>query len=112
MANPFKFIGRIFKSVAVFVSDVFVAMFGRDVAEDFAASALKIMKSSFGKVALTIVTTLASSNLTNEEKRNAAFEQIKVEALATGIVVKDSIIFLLVELAVNAIKNNFGPVEN
>ena len=107
----FKSIGRGVKATAIWVSNIFIALFGRDASEQFARSALAILKSDFGKIVLTVVTTLATTNLTNEQRRAEAFTHIKTAALAAGIDAKDSIVNLLIELAVSTIKQNFGEAS-
>jgi len=56
-------------------------------------------------VALQIVTELAATDLSNEDKRNEAFKRIGEYATAQGLSVKDSLINVIIELAVQAFKN-------
>jgi hypothetical protein len=56
-------------------------------------------------VAIQAVQTLMTAELTDYEKRTAAFNQIKAYAVAQGIEAKDSIINLVIELAVQYWKN-------
>lgn len=58
--------------------------------------------------ALQVVTELATTDLTNVQKRNEAFAKIKAEAIAKGLTYKDSAINLLIELAVAQLKKNEG----
>jgi surface antigen len=55
-------------------------------------------------VAVQAVIKLADTDLSNEEKRKAAITEIKAYALARGIQVKDSMLALIVELAVQVVK--------
>ena len=55
--------------------------------------------------AVKIVSELSLSDLTNEEKREAAFDKIKAEAISQGLEVRDSLINLLIEMAVAYLKN-------
>lgn len=54
--------------------------------------------------ALEVVTELASTDLTNTQKRKEAFDKIKAEAISRGLEYKDSALNLLVELCVASIK--------
>jgi flagellar basal body L-ring protein FlgH len=55
-------------------------------------------------IALEIVTSLLTSNKSNEEKRNAAFQRINTIARQRGIQAASSTINLAIELAVTKIK--------
>ena len=55
--------------------------------------------------AINTVGTLQSTNLSNEEKRQQAFEEIKAEAINRGKNLSDSLINVLIELALQYIKN-------
>lgn len=55
--------------------------------------------------AISSVKVLNYTTLSNEEKRNNAFNSIKKEAKLRGLKLKDSIIFLLIELCVVFLKN-------
>jgi hypothetical protein len=94
---------------AVKVSDLFIKLFGKDAAEDFGHDALLILKSDLGKIATKVVAEVAKV-YSGSEAKEAAFQQIKDEAFRVGIEAKDSVINLLIELAVNSIlKGNFLP---
>lgn len=54
--------------------------------------------------ALASVTKLAETDLTNAEKRNTAFREIKGYATANKIQAKDHIINLIIELSLAAFK--------
>ena len=54
--------------------------------------------------AVEIVATLNMEDLLNEEKRKIAFDKIKEVAEEKGIEVRDSVINLLIELAVSWLK--------
>lgn len=64
------------------------------------AKAIELLKD----VAVNAVTKLADTDLSNEEKRKAAFEEIKAYAIAKGIAAGDSVINLAIELAVAVVK--------
>jgi hypothetical protein len=55
-------------------------------------------------IALEIVASLLTSNKSNEEKRNAAFQRINTIAKERGIQTANSTINLAIELAVQKIK--------
>jgi len=55
--------------------------------------------------AISVVATLKNSDLKNEEKRKEAFKLIKAEAKKRKIKIKDSLVNLIIELAVQYIKN-------
>ncbi len=55
-------------------------------------------------IALEIVASLLTSNKSNEEKRNAAFQRINTIAKERGIEAANSTINLAIELAVTKIK--------
>lgn len=57
------------------------------------------------EMAMEIVTELSVSDLASEEKRKAAFEQIKDKLEAEGKVVGTSLINLAIELAVQRLKS-------
>jgi len=55
--------------------------------------------------ALEVVKELDVKRLSNEKKRQEAFERIKAEAVKRGLKVRDSLIYTLIELAVQWLKN-------
>lgn len=56
--------------------------------------------------ALNAVQDLDATTLSSEEKRKAAFEKIRLAALKEGKGMRDSLINLAVEIAVQLIKKN------
>jgi len=74
-------------------------------------SSTQIIIGQLKDFAISVVILLNSRDLTNEEKRKEAFKQIKEEAIKRGLKVKDSIINLLIELAVQYVKNIKGRVD-
>jgi hypothetical protein len=77
------------------LGDFFKAVFTK--AKQEAISALK-------DIAVQTVLSLADTDLSNEEKRKAAFSKIKNYAVTRGIEAKDSTINLLLEMAVASLK--------
>lgn len=82
----------------------FLKIFDGFIKEAFSLSA-KIAIAKLKEVAVDIVKELASTDLSNEQKRKAAIEHILGVAKFEGIAVKDSIVNVLVELAVQYWKN-------
>ena len=74
----------------------------------FLSEALSIAKqiiiAQLKDIALQIVTELSQTDMSNTDKRNAAFKKIKDYATLKGIEAKDSLINLTIELALQKIK--------
>lgn len=68
--------------------------------------AVELILSQLRELAIEIVKEIADDPtlLTDEEKRNAAFERLKSAALDKGIETRDSLISLAIELAVTYCK--------
>ena len=58
--------------------------------------------------AIKVVEELDYKDLTNEEKRKAAFDSIKAEAISQGLDVRDSLINLIIEMAVVYLRNQIS----
>ncbi len=54
--------------------------------------------------AVATVSKLEVSNLTNSDRREAAFKMIRTEAITRGITIKDSLISLIIEISLQYIK--------
>lgn len=67
---------------------------------------IQILIAEFKDFVLNVVGTLQKTDLSNEEKRSQAFVDIKAEAVRRGKYIPDSIIDILINLALNYIKNN------
>jgi len=93
---------------AVKVSQMFVWLFGHDAAVAFGHDALVLLKSNLGKIVVAVVAEVAAMQAGSDSK-TIAFSKIKATATAQGIDAKDSIINLLIELAVGALKGHFIP---
>lgn len=100
-------IGGFFKKVGYYVSEGFQKLFGKDAAKHFAVASLAILKSDLGKIALTAVSEAAALTA-GVDKRQAAFDKILSGAKAAGLDAKDSIINMLIELALQTVKGTFG----
>jgi len=66
----------------------------------------KMLIAEFKDAAINIVGTLQKTKLTNTAKRDKAFEDIKAEASKRGKNLSDSLISLLIELALQFVKNS------
>ncbi len=66
----------------------------------------KMLIAEFKDAAINIVGTLQKTKLTNTAKREKAFEDIKAEASKRGKDLSDSLISLLIELALQFVKNS------
>lgn len=92
MKNFLKWIGSFFKSsLQKFIESAFPA--GKQIVID-------LLKD----VALQTVIELQSTDMSNADKRKAAFDRIKVYALGRGIEAKDHVIDLAISTAVSVMK--------
>jgi len=96
-----------FKHVGVYVSDSFIALFGADSAHTFAVGAESLLRSKLGVLAWEAVQEVENM-ASGAEKNAAAFAKIAAGAKAAGTEVKDSLIKLLIEVAVGRLKGLFG----
>jgi hypothetical protein len=101
-------IAHFFHNVEVTVSDVFVKIFGADAAHNFAAASEGILKTDLGKIALAVVNEVEAT-AAGTDKHAAAFSKILTAATAAGLDAKNSIVNLLIEIAVQKLKGSFGP---
>ena len=65
----------------------------------------EILLAKLQDIATQSITTLATSNLSNDEKRKAAFEDIKKAAIERAISINDREISLIIETVYNALRN-------
>lgn len=101
-------IGHFFKIVGKAIAHGFVALVGEKAAKAFVSGAKAILKTPLGMLALDAVNfaeTLALGS--GAEKRIAAAEKLAKDALAAGLTVSTSVVNLLIETAVSALKGNF-----
>ena|SRR2546421_11404428 len=103
----FSTIFHVFKHIGVAVGDAFVGLFGRDAAHSFAVGAESLLRTDLGKLAMIAVEE-ANGLAAKSEKRAVAFAKIAAGAKAAGLDVKDSLINMLIELAVSRMKGLFG----
>lgn len=98
-------------TAAVKVSDTFVKIFGKDAAEKFAQSALAMLKTAEGKIVLDAVEAIETLMPTADgvAKRAAAFEKIVADFKAQGIQIGESLIGMLIEIAVQYLQGAIAP---
>ena len=65
----------------------------------------QMLIAEFKDFAINAVDKIQSTDLSNSEKREEVFKEIKTEALSRGKTLSDSVINLLIELALQYIKN-------
>jgi hypothetical protein len=86
------------ESIKVFFNSVFAWL------KPIVMAVISFASKEILDAALDVVKQLAMTDLTNEEKREAAFDQIKEMLKAEGKEVGSSMINLLIELAVQKLK--------
>lgn len=111
-----SFFGKIanfFKSAGVKVSAFFVAVFGSEQAQVIGDGIVALLKSALGVIVLDTVQLIELSNpmATPADKRQAAYDQIIADAKTAGLQFSTSIINLLIEAAVQRLKNNVVPLS-
>ena len=105
----FDKIKNFFHTAAVKVDAAFVKVFGKDAAEHFAQGALAVLKSAEGKIVLDAVQAVETLAVDGASKRAAAFEQILADFKTQGYQVGESLINMLIELAVQYLKGTIAP---
>lgn len=105
-------ISNFFHTAEVKVSAVFIALFGKQAATQFAQASLALLKSAEGKIVLDAVEAVQSLAGSGADKRNAAFTQIMTDLKAQGKSVAESEINMLIELAVQFLKGNIAPAQS
>ena len=104
-------VGKI-HSAAVEVSKIFVDIFGQKAATDFGNAALGLLKSDLGQIVTAEVEQLAPvNNLTGVEKAAQAQVAIAAKAKALGISTSNTIINMLIELAVQFVTGKLTAVS-
>ena len=95
----FKFLKSLFNK--------FVAIF-KDFIEAALPLAKQIIVSKLSDFASKTVATLEDTDLKDADKRNQAFQKIKDYAISEGIETRDSLIYLVIELAKQKIDTSRG----
>jgi len=94
----------------MWIIDFIIGLFNKFVkmCKEFLALALplasQILVGKLRDVAITIVEKLQATDLTDEEKRAEAFRQISEYVTNAGIDIRDSLINLIIELALQFVK--------
>lgn len=104
-----SFISKItgfFKGAAAKAGAVFVKIFGSQAAHDFAQSAEGLLKSALGQIAQDAVASVASLAISGADKRASAFNKLTSDAKNLGLSASEGIYNLLIELAVQRLKQN------
>jgi len=109
MSSLWSKIANFIHGAAVKVADAFVKIFGKDAAHQFAQGALAVLKTAEGKIVLDAVEAVDSLELDNAGKRSAAFEKIASDFKTQGYQVGESLINMLVEVAVQYLKGTIAP---
>jgi hypothetical protein len=92
---------NIFKWLWEKISNAFIA-FVKEAVDKLTQKLIAELKD----YAVEVVTELASTDLTNAQKRKEAFDKLVAEAKEKGLEYKDSAINLLIELAVAKLKKD------
>lgn len=110
-ASALKKVVSFVKHSAVTVSDLFVKLVGHDAAVNFAHASMDVLKSDLGAITVDAVHAVESldPNAPGDVKKAQAFAQIVTDAKAKGIETSNSIISMLIELAVNVLKGHAQP---
>src|SRR5581483_576848 len=106
VSNLVHKVAHFLHNAQLYVSDVFVALFGKARAQAFGHAAVAILQTEAGKVALAVVEELEAlvPALDGATKRAQAAAKLKSQLSASGHVLGDSLVNLLVELAVQTVK--------
>lgn len=93
---------------AVKVADVFIKIFGADASHKFAQGALALLKTAEGKIVLDAVEFAETLATDGAGKRAAAFEKIVADFKTQGKEVSNSLVSMMIELAVQFLKGNIA----
>lgn len=88
------------------IKDLFdrvVSTFKNIIEQVFSLSKKRLI-NMFWEVAMTIVADLQNTNFTNEQKRTEAMRKLETYAKEVGIVIKENMLRILIEMAVSAVK--------
>lgn len=109
MGNFFTSVEDFFKQVEVTVSTVFIDLFGKTAAQQFGKATIALLNEGVGAIALQTVTALQTTmaGSSSSQKQAAAYEQILSVAKTQGLQVSNSLVNMLIELAVQKIQGTF-----
>lgn len=94
--NIFTWIKSLFSKALRIVEAILKSVF---------TSAFKILMSKLQDIATESIKKLTTTDLSNDEKRNRAFNEIKTYAIEKAISVNDSDINLIIETIFKSLKN-------
>jgi len=100
-----------FKGAKAKVSAFFVLVLGSSAARALGDAAVDALKSALGMIVQDAVAAIGSLGLSGEQARAEAFKKIVADAKAQGLQFSTSMINLLIELAVQRIKENIVPLS-
>jgi hypothetical protein len=81
-----------------------IRVFGQFI-EDIFDAGTKVLIAELKDYAIDIVSRLMKMDMTNEQKRKEAFNAIKQEGILRGKTLSSSLINLIIELALQYVKN-------
>jgi len=97
-----------FKQIKNFFKRVFSNLYktAKKFIEEALGMVVHVVIAQLKDIAIKVVEELENTDLTDAEKREEAFRQIKEYAVLKQIEVKSSIIYLVIELALQYIKQH------
>jgi hypothetical protein len=99
-------IGRFFHNIAHPFVVLFGKIFGESARHEFAVAAEALLNSELGKLAWAAVQAAEQLAIDGIGKRADAFQKIELAAKQAGLEFKDSIVNMLIEIAVQKLKGN------
>jgi hypothetical protein len=99
-----------FKKAASKVSAFLIAVLGSEAAHQLGDAAIAALKTALGVIVQDAVIAVSGLQIGSEAKRAEAFKKIVTDAKAAGLTISTSLINLLIELAVQRIKDNIVPL--
>ena len=108
-----SFISNIFnwlKGAKAKVSAFFVLVLGSEAARQLGDAAVSALKTALGVIVQDAVAAVGSLGMSGEQARAEAFKKIVTDAKKQGLSFSTSMINLLIELAVQRIKENIVPL--
>ena len=99
-----------FKGAAAKVSAFFVLVLGSSAAQQLGDAAVAALKTALGVIVQDAVAAFGSLGLAGDQARAEAFKKAITEAKAQGLSFSTSMINLLIELAVQRLKQNIVPL--
>lgn len=98
-----------FMHAEVIADQGLVDVFGQAGAKSIETALLGFVETGFGKICVAGVQA-AQGMASGAESHGAAFAQITTAAKSAGMTVENSVVNLGIEMALQAIRGNFGPI--